>query len=78
MGLMPVELVSCGDWADVAEVGGEPSWICRMAELGVRVGSRVRILRSGSPCILEVGQSRLSLRGEDSFRVFVRPIQATG
>jgi ferrous iron transport protein A len=75
---MPLELMPCGQWADVEEVGGEPGWIGRMAELGVRIGSRIRILQSGSPCILEIGQSRLSLRGEESFQVLVRPLPAAG
>jgi len=78
VGLMPLESMSCGQWADVEDVGGDSTWVCRMAELGVRIGSRVRMLRAGSPCILEVGQSRLSLRGEDSFQVFVRPVPAAG
>jgi Fe2+ transport system protein FeoA len=78
MGLMPLEYVPCGHWADVEQIGGEPNWIGRMAELGVRVGTRIRVLQPGSPCILEIGQSRLSLRGEESFQVLVRPLPVAG
>jgi len=78
MPLMPLEYLPSGQWADVEDVGGEPGWVSRMAELGVRIGTRIRVLQAGSPCILEVGPSRLSLRGEDSFQVLVRPLPAAG
>jgi ferrous iron transport protein A len=76
--LMPLEFVGSGEWADVAEVTGEPTWIHRMAELGVRSGSRLRVLCSGSPCLLQVGGSRLSLRGELAMQILVRPVAAAG
>jgi ferrous iron transport protein A len=78
VGLLPLELLSDGQWADVAEVSGEPHWIRRLAELGVAIGSRLRVLQPGSPCIVQVGQARLSLRGEESLQVLVRPIPAVG
>jgi ferrous iron transport protein A len=76
--LLPLELLHSGDWADVAEVTGEPAWIGRMAELGIRTGSRLQVLRSGSPCLLQVGGSRLSLRGEAAMQILVRPVAAAG
>jgi len=75
--LMPLELLPCGEWADVAEINGDSRWVNRMAELGVRVGSRVRVLQPGSPCLLEVGHSRFSLRGDWALQVLVRPVLAT-
>jgi Fe2+ transport system protein FeoA len=74
--LLPLELVGSGEWADVADVQGEPAWVGRMAELGVRVGSRLRVLQAGSPCLLQVGGSRLSLRGEAAWHILVRPLEA--
>ena len=59
---------------DVADVCGEPGWVSRLAEMGVRIGSRLRVLQAGSPCLLEVGESRLSLRGEMSLQILVRPV----
>ena len=76
--LLPLELLACGEWADVAEVSGEPTWVGRMAELGVRIGCRLRVLQPGNPCLLQVGGSRLSLRGADAFQVLVRPVSAAG
>jgi ferrous iron transport protein A len=76
--LLPLELLGGGEWADVAEVSGEPTWVGRMAELGVRTGSRLRVLQPGNPCLLQVGGSRLSLRGEYAFQILVRPVAAAG
>ena len=72
--LLPLELLRTGEWADVADVTGEPSWVCRMAELGVRAGSRLRMLQAGCPCLLQIGGCRLSLRGECAMQILVRPV----
>ncbi|HWG47732.1 MAG TPA: FeoA family protein [Gemmataceae bacterium] len=72
--LLPLELLRSGEWADVAEVTGEPSWVGRLAELGVRAGSRLRMLQAGWPCLLQIGGSRLSLRGERGVQILVRPV----
>lgn len=70
--LVPLELLQPGEWADVADVTGEPGWVQRMAELGVRIGCRLRMLQGGCPCLLQVGGCRLSLRGENSTQILVR------
>ena len=69
---LPLECLPQGEWAEVADVSGDPGWVCRLAELGVRVGGRVQMLRGGSPCLVRVGGSRLSLRG-DGAQILVRP-----
>ena len=70
--LLPLELLRPGEWADVAEVTGEPRWVGRLAELGVRTGSRLRLLQAGWPCLLQIGGSRLSLRADA--QILVRPV----
>jgi ferrous iron transport protein A len=74
--LLPLDLVETGEWAEVEEVNGGPVWVGRMAELGLRTGSRVQVLRQGSPCLLRIGGSRLSLRGESGAQILVRPVAA--
>jgi Fe2+ transport system protein FeoA len=69
---MPLELLNTGDWADIADVTGEPGWVTRLAEMGLRIGSRLCVLQAGSPCLLQVGEARLSLRGE--LQILVRPV----
>lgn len=72
--LLPLELLRPGEWAEVAEVHGDSGWVCRMAELGVRTGCHLQMVRGGCPCLFQVGDARLSLRGEDSMRILVRPL----
>jgi Fe2+ transport system protein FeoA len=74
--LVPLELLGAGEWADVAEVAGEPTWVGRMAEMGVRAGCRLQVVQPGSPCLLQVGGCRLCLRGECLMRILVRPVAA--
>lgn len=72
--LMPLEFLDAGAWADIADVSGEPGWVTRLAELGVRSGCRLRVLQPGSPCLLQIGESRLSLRGDCAMQILVRPV----
>jgi Fe2+ transport system protein FeoA len=72
--LLPLEALNAGEWADIADVSGEPGWVGRMAELGLRIGSRLRVLQPGSPCLLQVGDTRLSLRGDWALQILVRPV----
>ncbi len=72
--LLPLELLGTGETADVAEVCGEPHWVSRLAELGLRTGCRLRVLQAGSPCLLQVGECRVCLRGECCMQILVRPV----
>ena len=74
--LLPLECLRPGEWAEVCDVSGDPAWVGRLAELGLRVGCRLQMLRGGSPCLICVGGSRLSLRGEQAMQVLVRPVAA--
>jgi ferrous iron transport protein A len=72
--IVPLEALRPGEWAEIFDVCGEPAVVGRMAELGLRAGCRVQVLRAGSPCLVQVGGGRLSLRGEQGM-VLVRPVQ---
>lgn len=74
--ILPLEMLHTGQWADVADVSGEPGWVTRLAEMGVRIGCRLRVLQPGSPCLLQVGDSRLSLRPDWGMQILVRPVHA--
>ncbi len=73
MNAVPLETLRSDEWADVADVAGEPCLVGRMAEIGLRVGSRVHMLRPGSPCLLEINGCRICFRLGDSVQVFVCP-----
>ena len=71
---LPLESLRPGDWAEVHDVAGDPAWVRRLAELGFAAGSRFQVLRAGSPCLIQIGGGRLSLRGDHAMQVFVRPL----
>jgi ferrous iron transport protein A len=72
--LLPLELMRAGEWAEVVEVFGDPAWVGRMAELGLRPGCRLQVLGAGSPCLLLVNGSRLCLRAEQAMQILVRSV----
>ncbi|MCE9532983.1 MAG: ferrous iron transport protein A [Planctomycetes bacterium] len=74
--LLPLELLQTGEWADVAEINGDPCWVNRMAELGLRAGSRLQVVQDGSPCMLNIEGCKLCLRGDACSRILVRPISS--
>jgi ferrous iron transport protein A len=76
--LLPLEYLNAGEWADVAELSGDPGWVSRLAELGLQAGSRLRMVRPGRPCLLQVGNTRLSLRGDWAMQILVRRAGASG
>lgn len=72
--MFPIEFLHGSERAEIAEVDGEPTFVSRMSELGLRVGSSVRMIQPGYPCLVEVDESRLSLRLGKSAQVLVKPV----
>jgi ferrous iron transport protein A len=75
--LLPLEMLGPGECGEVQDVTGEPAWVGRLAELGIRHGSKLRVVRPGTTCLLDVGGCRLSIRGECACQIFVRPTSGT-
>lgn len=73
--MIPLDILRAGEWAEVADVGGDPAWVSRMAELGLRTGCRVQMLQPGSPCMLQVQGCKLCLRSDGLAQILVSPIQ---
>ncbi len=74
--LLPLDVLTRGEWATVAEVSGEPGWVNRLAELGLREGCKFQVLQPGSPCLLQVANCKLCLRGDDCAQILVSPASA--
>ena len=72
--LIPLDMLRAGEWAEIADVSGDPSWVGRLAELGLRQGSRLCVLQPGSPCLLQVADCKLCLRGGECSRILVTPV----
>jgi Fe2+ transport system protein FeoA len=74
--LLPLDMLAAGETADVADVCGDPSWVGRLAELGIREGCRLQVLQPGSPCLLDIAGCRLCIRGCESSQILVRPVSS--
>ena len=68
---LPIELLNSGESGVISDVHGRPELVVRLAEMGLHTGVRVCMVRSGSPCIVEVNHQRFSIRFEDSATVLV-------
>lgn len=72
--LMPLDMVDAGEWAEVEEVTGRPEWVGRLADLGIRRGCRLQVVRAGTTCLLSVSGCKLCLRGGECSQILVRPV----
>ncbi|MCS7271888.1 MAG: ferrous iron transport protein A [Gemmataceae bacterium] len=76
--VLPLDMLRTGDWGEVTEVAAPSAIAQRLAELGVRTGSRIRVLQAGTPCLLDVGGCKLCLRADDCSQIYVRVVNACG
>ena len=58
--VLPLNMLAAGQAGQVSQVLGDAESVHRLAELGMRAGERVEMLRHGSPCIVRLGDSRMS------------------
>ena len=71
MNLIPLDLLNPGDLARIHEVEGDRDATHRLAEMGIRAGANVLMVKPGSPCILSVDDRRFTVRLDDSVSVLV-------
>ena len=71
MQLVPLEMMTIGEHGCVRDVDGSPDFVIRLHEMGLHEGARVRMVKTGSPCILAVNEHRFSLRFDDRATVLV-------
>ncbi len=74
--MLPLQLLQADEVARVCHLDGETNFIHRLAEMGLREGTVLRMIRPGSPCIIQVQQQRMSFRADESATVMVEPLTA--
>ena len=72
---MELALTECaeGDDVFVVSLDGDSPISARLRVLGVMDGAPIRVVRSGSPLIIEAGETRLCLRANEASQVRVCP-----
>ena len=70
-------LTECGEGDEVCVVAleGDSPVAARLRVLGVMAGVPIRVARAGSPLIIEVGETRLCLRGSEAEDIRVCPVE---
>ena len=71
MALIPLELLNAGEHARVVEVDGDPSLVTRLQEMGLGQNAQITMLQPGHPCLIAVGNHRLTFRGEEAAVILV-------
>ena len=69
--IVPLELLRAGEEGRVLDVEGERGLVVRLAEMGLREGIAVRMVRPGSPCIVAIDNHRMSFRCDEAAVVLV-------
>jgi len=69
--LVPLDALRAGEAGEISDVDGPPDLVHRLSELGLRSGVRVRMQQPGQPCVLAIGDQRLSLRLEAEVIILV-------
>ena len=69
--MIPINLLKPGERGTIFDVGGTESTVHRLSEMGLRVGTCIRMIKSGNPCILAIDDHRLSLRLDADLQILV-------
>lgn len=72
----PLSNWRCGREAVVTAVTGASRFACRLREIGVVPGVRIRVLRTGSTLVIQVEEGRFCMRRRDAFTIHVRSAAA--
>jgi ferrous iron transport protein A len=69
--VIPLEFMESGESGHVHEIDGAEPMVHRLSEMGISKGVAIQMIQAGSPCILGVGNHRLSLRIDETVQILV-------
>ncbi|MCL4206991.1 MAG: ferrous iron transport protein A [Pirellulaceae bacterium] len=72
--LIPLRCLAAGQTAEIGQISGDPSQVHRLHELGMCRGTKVQMVRSGSPCVLRLAGHKLCFRQNAGLDIWVRPV----
>lgn len=71
--LIPLAQLPTGSKGSVGAVLGLPDAVHRLEELGLRRGTVVEMIQTGSPCIVRLSGNKLCFRSDELLSVLVAP-----
>jgi ferrous iron transport protein A len=74
---MPLGLAQSGECVEILRIHGGHGFRQRLAEMGLGIGSRVRVVSSGrpGPVVLEAKGSRLAIGHGTTHKIQVKPCE---
>lgn len=69
--VLPIQALRNGETGTIVAVHGQEASKSRLAEMGLREGKTVKMIREGKPCLLAVDNHRFSIRSKDLDDIFV-------
>ncbi len=73
---VPLQSLGAGEMAEVSSVKGSNHEVARLAEMGLRTGTKVSVSRGGiTSIVLLLNGSRLCVRTCSQLEILVTPIQ---
>ena len=69
--MIPLRFLPPGQMGQVGQVLGNPRHVHRLHELGLRQGSTVEMVQSGTPCIIRMSGNKLCFRDNGDLNVLV-------
>jgi ferrous iron transport protein A len=75
--LIPLSALLAGNRGRIHSVVGSSELIRHLAELGLKSGTQLEMVRPGATCILRINGTKLCIRGDELLRVMVTPLPAS-
>ncbi len=73
---IPLSELPVGGTAMVRRISGHPDHVHRLKEFGLRGGIRVKMFRTGDPCIIRLAGNKVCCRTGELLRILVEPDMA--
>ena len=70
---IPLKTLRAGQHAEIASLIGRAQDVARLAEMGLRRGTPVLVIRNGITCILQLEGNRLCIRLSSELVILVNP-----
>ncbi len=71
MPLVPLDFLNAGEHARIAQIDGDQTLVTRLHEMGLYEDITICMIQPGQPCIIAVGNHRLSFRGDEAAVILV-------
>lgn len=70
---VPLSSLTAGQSARISRILGHPDRVHRLAEFGLRGGTKIQMFRPGNPCIIRLAGNKVCIRSDNLLSVLVEP-----